>query len=162
MIQEAGADALELNIYFDCHRPLSLASRVERRYLDLVQAVKESISIPLAVKIGPFFSSMANMALRLRRRVPTVWSCSIASSSPISTWRSWPVTPQAHLEHQRRTAACPCAGLRSSAASSASRWRRRRASILLRTCSSCSWPGPMRYDDGRLRCTRTARHTSAP
>jgi len=65
MMQDAGADALELNVYFVA-ADLELTSRdVESRYLDLVMAVKESVSIPLAVKVGPYFSSMGNMARRL-------------------------------------------------------------------------------------------------
>jgi len=65
LIQEAGADALELNIYFipaDSDLP---GQAVEDQYIDLVAAVKQSISIPLAVKIGPYFSSPANMGKRL-------------------------------------------------------------------------------------------------
>jgi len=65
MMQDAGADALELNVYLVA-ADLELTSRdVESRYLDLVMAVKESVSIPLAVKVGPYFSSMGNMARRL-------------------------------------------------------------------------------------------------
>ena len=53
MMQDAGADALELNIYFIA-ADLDMSGRdVEARYLDLVAAVKESVSIPLAVKVGP-------------------------------------------------------------------------------------------------------------
>ena len=53
MMQDAGADALELNIYFVA-ADLDMTGRdVESRYLDLVAAVKQSISIPLAVKVGP-------------------------------------------------------------------------------------------------------------
>ncbi|MBN2579511.1 MAG: dihydroorotate dehydrogenase-like protein [Pirellulales bacterium] len=65
MMQEAGADALELNIYYVATDPTTGAAEVETQYLDLVAAVKQSISIPLAVKIGPYFSAMANMARRL-------------------------------------------------------------------------------------------------
>ena len=65
MMQEAGADALELNIYFVAAETDMTAGDVEARYLDLVAAVKESISIPLAVKIGPYFSAMASMGVRL-------------------------------------------------------------------------------------------------
>ena len=65
LIQEAGADALELNIYFVAIDPQQTSADVEARYLDLVEAVRESISIPLAVKIGPYFSSLPNMAWRL-------------------------------------------------------------------------------------------------
>lgn len=65
MIEEAGADALELNIYYvaaDLH--LSGAD-VERRYTEVVSEVREAVTIPLAVKIGPYFSSLAHMASRL-------------------------------------------------------------------------------------------------
>jgi dihydroorotate dehydrogenase (fumarate) len=66
-IQEAGADALELNIYFICTEPYVTAEDLENRYLELVAAVREVVSIPLAVKIGPFFSSLPNMVQRLAR-----------------------------------------------------------------------------------------------
>ena len=65
MMQDAGADALELNIYFVAADLDMTGDEVESQYLDLVAAVKQSISIPLAVKVGPYFSSMANMAKRL-------------------------------------------------------------------------------------------------
>ncbi len=65
MMQDAGADALELNIYMVAADPDQTGRDVESRHLELVAAVKESISIPLAVKIGPYFSSMANMAVQL-------------------------------------------------------------------------------------------------
>ena len=64
-IQEAGADALELNIYFVCTEPYVTGEQLEARYLELVAAVREVVSIPLAVKIGPYFSSLPNMASRL-------------------------------------------------------------------------------------------------
>ncbi len=65
LIQEAGADALELNVYFVAADPDENGWQVERRYLDLVRAVRDSVSIPLAVKVGPYFSSMGNMARQL-------------------------------------------------------------------------------------------------
>ena len=65
LIQDAGADALELNVYLIAADPDETGERVERRYLDLVAAVRSSVQIPLAVKIGPFFSSVANTARRL-------------------------------------------------------------------------------------------------
>ncbi len=65
MMQDAGADALELNVYFVAADPDMTGRDVESRYLELVAAVKESISIPLAVKVGPYFSAMANMGVRL-------------------------------------------------------------------------------------------------
>ncbi len=65
LIQEAGADALELNVYHIAADPEETGAQVEQRYLDLVAAVRSSIQIPVAVKIGPFFSSVANMSRRL-------------------------------------------------------------------------------------------------
>ena len=63
-IEQAGADALELNIY---HIPTDMeqtAADVERAYLDILTAVKSAVSIPVALKLSPFFSNMANMARR--------------------------------------------------------------------------------------------------
>lgn len=64
-IQDAGADALELNIYFIAADIDIPGPDIEKMYLDLVAAVKEAISIPLAVKIGPYFSSPGHMARQL-------------------------------------------------------------------------------------------------
>ena len=64
-IEDAGADALELNVYLIPTDPETPGSEIEQRYLDLVWEVREQISIPLAVKVGPYFSSIPNMAERL-------------------------------------------------------------------------------------------------
>lgn len=64
-IQEAGADALELNVYYIATDGGLSAGEVEQRYVDVLSAVRESVTIPLAVKIGPFFSSLSNVARRL-------------------------------------------------------------------------------------------------
>jgi dihydroorotate dehydrogenase (fumarate) len=64
-IQDAGADALELNIYFLPSDAKVTSSEVEARYVDLVAAVRREISIPLAVKIGPYFTALPNVAQRL-------------------------------------------------------------------------------------------------
>ncbi len=63
-IQEAGADALELNIYFVPTDPELSGAELEQNYVELVQAVRSQISIPLAVKLSPFFTSLPNMARR--------------------------------------------------------------------------------------------------
>jgi len=65
LMQDAGADAIELNIYYVATNPDRSAADVEKQYLDLVATVKQSISLPVAVKVGPYFSAMANMAKRL-------------------------------------------------------------------------------------------------
>jgi dihydroorotate dehydrogenase (fumarate) len=66
-IQEAGADALELNIYFIPTAAEMSAAEVDQLYVDLVSAVKASIHIPVAVKIGAYFSSLPNTARRLEQ-----------------------------------------------------------------------------------------------
>ncbi len=65
LIQDAGADALELNLYHVATDPLESGVALEQRLLDVVRAVKSHVSIPIAVKISPFFSSMANLAQHL-------------------------------------------------------------------------------------------------
>jgi len=64
-IEEAGAAALELNIYLVAANIETSGSDVEAQYLRLVDEVKKSVSIPLAVKVGPYFSSPGHMAHRL-------------------------------------------------------------------------------------------------
>ena len=64
-MEQAGADALELNIYYMPADPNVTGDQVEQQYVELVKAVKAEVKIPVAVKLGPYFSSMANMAKRL-------------------------------------------------------------------------------------------------
>ncbi len=64
-IEQAGASALELNIYYIPVDPNVSSERVEQQYVDLVKAVKAEVNIPVAIKLGPYFSAMANMAKRL-------------------------------------------------------------------------------------------------
>jgi dihydroorotate dehydrogenase (fumarate) len=64
-IEQAGADALECNIYY-IPTDLNLkAAEIEQTYIDVVWAVKSAISIPVAIKISPFFTNIANVAKRL-------------------------------------------------------------------------------------------------
>jgi dihydroorotate dehydrogenase (fumarate) len=64
-MQQAGADALELNIYYlPTDMELSV-DEIEQRYVDILTAVKSVATIPVALKLGPFFSNMARMARRL-------------------------------------------------------------------------------------------------
>jgi dihydroorotate dehydrogenase (fumarate) len=64
-MEDAGVRAVELNIYYIPTDPALDGSRVEAMYVDVVQAVKQAVSIPVAVKLSPFFSATANMAHRL-------------------------------------------------------------------------------------------------
>jgi dihydroorotate dehydrogenase (fumarate) len=66
-IQDAGAKAIELNVYYIPTDPARTGAQVETMYLDVVKAVKAAVTIPVAVKIGPFFSSIPNMARKLAR-----------------------------------------------------------------------------------------------
>ena len=63
--EQAGADAIELNIYFLATGLDDSSAEVEQRYVDLVASVSSMVSIPVAVKVSPYFSAMANMAARL-------------------------------------------------------------------------------------------------
>ncbi|HEY5578929.1 MAG TPA: dihydroorotate dehydrogenase-like protein, partial [Acidimicrobiia bacterium] len=65
LLEEAGADALELNIYLLATDLEASSSQVESRYLELVTAVRATTSLPLAVKVGPYFSSIPYMARSL-------------------------------------------------------------------------------------------------
>ena len=65
LIEEAGADALELNVYFLATDPEEDGPAVERRVLDIVRAVTKSVRIPIAVKLSPFFSSLSHLARQL-------------------------------------------------------------------------------------------------
>jgi dihydroorotate dehydrogenase (fumarate) len=64
-IESAGADAIELNLYAVEANPLVAADVIERRYLDIVRAVRETVRVPVAVKLSPFLTSVANFAARL-------------------------------------------------------------------------------------------------
>ena len=66
-IQQAGADALELNIYWIPTDQDLPGSEVEARYLEIVRSVTAVSNIPVAVKLSPFFSSLANMAREIVR-----------------------------------------------------------------------------------------------
>ncbi|HXY00210.1 MAG TPA: dihydroorotate dehydrogenase-like protein [Candidatus Limnocylindrales bacterium] len=64
LMEEAGADAIELNIYSIATDPAVSGSEVEQEYIDLVRHLKHSIRIPVAVKLSQFFSAPANMGVR--------------------------------------------------------------------------------------------------
>jgi dihydroorotate dehydrogenase (fumarate) len=64
-IQEAGADALELNVYFIATDPKETGAHVEQRSVEILTSVKQAITIPVAVKLSPFFSSVAHLASQL-------------------------------------------------------------------------------------------------
>jgi dihydroorotate dehydrogenase (fumarate) len=64
-MQDAGAAAIELNIYYLPGDPGISGREVEQRHLDVLEHVKSAVGVPVAVKLSPFFSSPGEMALRL-------------------------------------------------------------------------------------------------
>ena len=66
-MQDAGAQGIELNIYYMPTNPQLNASAIEKQYLAIVLAVKAAVTIPVAVKLSPYFTSLANVARKLKR-----------------------------------------------------------------------------------------------
>lgn len=65
LIEEAGADALELNIYYIPTDPDKTGAEMEATYLEVIRSVCAAVNIPVAIKFGPFFSSIPNMAKKM-------------------------------------------------------------------------------------------------
>jgi len=65
LMQDAGADALELNVYFLATDPNESGNNLVQQTIDMVGAVKKSVNIPVAVKLSPYYSSVANVSKRL-------------------------------------------------------------------------------------------------
>ncbi len=63
-MEQAGADALELNVYYIPTDPFLTSADVEDRYAEILHAVRQSVSIPIAMKLSPYFSSFAHVAQR--------------------------------------------------------------------------------------------------
>ena len=61
-MEKAGADAIELNIYYIPTEMDISGAEVEKKYVDILKAVKESVKIPVSLKLSPFFSNLSNMA----------------------------------------------------------------------------------------------------
>jgi len=66
-LQQAGADALELNVYYIAGDPDTSGEEVEQRYLQLLTDLRQHISIPVTMKLSSQFSSIANMVLKLQQ-----------------------------------------------------------------------------------------------
>jgi len=65
LIQQAGADALELNIYYLATDPTEGGAAIDERVVGIARTVKQAVTIPVSVKLSPFFSSVANVAAQL-------------------------------------------------------------------------------------------------
>ena len=64
-MQNAGANGIELNVYYIPTEMYRTGAQVEQQYLDVLRAVKAAVTIPVAIKVGPYFSSFAHMAGQL-------------------------------------------------------------------------------------------------
>jgi len=64
-IERAGADAIECNIYYLPTDPNVTAEEIEKNYVEILRAVKSTVTIPVAIKLSPFFSNLTNLAHRL-------------------------------------------------------------------------------------------------
>ena len=89
LIESAGADALELNIYFVPTDPETTSAQIEEQYIELISAVRSEVKLPLAVKLSPYFTSLPNMARRIVAAAPMDWCYSTDSFSRISMWKRW-------------------------------------------------------------------------
>ncbi len=67
LMQQAGADALELNLYRIATDPETTSSEIERQAIETVGAVKQAVTIPVAVKLSPFYTAFAHLARELDR-----------------------------------------------------------------------------------------------
>ncbi len=66
LMEQAGADGIEVNIFFIPGDISLSSSAVEHRYLNIIQSIKHNVKIPVAVKLNPYFSSMGNMSMRMK------------------------------------------------------------------------------------------------
>jgi len=66
-MEQAGADGLEVNIFFIPGDVSMSSSAVEHRYLNIIDAIKHNVKIPVAVKLNPYFSAMGNMSTRMQQ-----------------------------------------------------------------------------------------------
>ncbi len=67
LMEQAGADGIEVNIFFIPAEIAMSSAEVEHRYLNIIESIKHTVKIPVAVKLNPYFSAMGNMALRMKK-----------------------------------------------------------------------------------------------
>jgi dihydroorotate dehydrogenase (fumarate) len=133
-MQDAGASALELNVYYVPGNIRIPSEEVENLHLEVLVGVKDAVSIPVAVKLAPYFSSFGEMA-------PTVSCSSTGSSSRTSTWSRSSSSPTSSCRRSSRDG-CRARGSPRCTGGSAPRWPAPRVSTRARTSSSTCSPGP--------------------
>ena len=88
LMQDAGANALELNVYYLATNPDETGEEVEQRTLDILKAVKQAVTIPVSIKLSPSSRRWPAWPGGSTRRAPTASSSSTGSTSPTSTSRA--------------------------------------------------------------------------
>jgi dihydroorotate dehydrogenase (fumarate) len=66
LMEEAGADGIEVNIFFIPGDITMSSAEIEHRYLNIIENIKQTVKIPVAIKLNPYFSNMGNMSLRMK------------------------------------------------------------------------------------------------
>jgi len=99
LIEQAGADALELNVYYLPTDPERCAADIERQYDELVRAVKSCVSIPIAVKLSPFFTAPVELARRLAAAGADALVLFNRFYQPDFDLEALEVVPSLHLSH---------------------------------------------------------------
>jgi dihydroorotate dehydrogenase (fumarate) len=99
LIQDEGADALELNFYHVATDPHESGDAIEQRLLDILIAIKAAVTIPVAVKLSPFFSSLAHLARRLDEAGADGLVLFNRFYQPDIDLDALSVVPQLHLSH---------------------------------------------------------------
>jgi dihydroorotate dehydrogenase (fumarate) len=135
-VEQAGADALELNIYNVPSDPDRSAADIENDYLTILSSIKAQVKIPVAIKLSPFFTNFAQFARRLDRQGRTRSSSSTASTNRTSSWKRSRFRPTSCLAHLWRCA-CRCVGLHCFMGESGPAWPRPAGSIARAMRSKC-------------------------
>ncbi len=130
-IEQAGADALELNTYHVSTDPTESGADVENRTLEILRSVREALEIPIAVKLSPYFSSLPHLAAEIESLGP--------ARAPYALGRR-PRCPCSHRRAHPPRACTPCASDPGCAASSAGS-RAGRASRRASARRSRRWSG---------------------
>lgn len=102
-LEKAGADALELNVYYIPASPNEDCCQVEQRYLDVLIAVREQVSIPIAMKLSPQFSSLVHFATRLEEAGANGLVLFNRFYQPDIDLESLEVTPQLELSNSEES-----------------------------------------------------------
>ena len=126
LLQEAGADALELNVFFLPTDPKVTGTEIENRTVGVLRDVRELANVPVAVKLSPYWSATMHMAMRLSDAGANAWCCSTASISRTSTSRNSRSVPAWRCPRPKRPA-WACAGSGCCTVTCRPIWRSRAA-----------------------------------